>query len=256
MRHLMFSLSIVLVSFVANAQTYTASQIFAHNDYARDKPFYTAYDLGVGYIEADVFLKDNELMVAHHLREIKPGRTLDSLYLKPMLEMVKKNKGYAYPDPKRKLTIMIDLKTEGAPTLKAVVDRLKEYPQLTNCPTLQFMISGNVPIPTTWRDYPDYIFFDGRPAIRYSEDQLKRVSMISTGFGQHSRWNGSAKLTEDELQKIRVLVDEAHAKKKPFRFWGTPDFPLAWKQLMELNMDVIVTDKVQGLNEYINNMKK
>src|SRR5687767_9933128 len=91
------------------AQHYTPSQVFAHNDYVRPKPFYTAYDLGVGYIEADVFLQDGDLLVAHHRNEIVPGRTLEKLYLQPLLEKIQKH-GSVYDDAGRTLTLMIDLK--------------------------------------------------------------------------------------------------------------------------------------------------
>lgn len=255
MRHIILFCLLFVSSFV-HAQNYTVAKVFAHNDYVREKPFYTAYDLGVGYIEADVFLLNNELMVAHHKREISAGRTLDTLYLKPLHEMVKMNRGYAYRDPKQKLTIMIDLKTEGIPTLNAIVTQLNKYPLLTRCPTLQFMISGSVPDPAKWKTYPDFIFFDGRPGIRYTEEQLKRVSMISTGFGSQSRWAGKGKIPEDDLLKISALVEKAHSKGKPFRFWGTPDFPMAWRELMALNMDVIVTDKVQALVDFVKKEEK
>src|SRR5690349_3094875 len=66
------------------AQHYTSASIFAHNDYVRSNPFHTAYNLRVGYIEADVFLVDNALLVAHTRLEINPDKTLERLYLEPL----------------------------------------------------------------------------------------------------------------------------------------------------------------------------
>ena len=64
-------IALLALSFIeGKSQEYTPSQIFAHNDYVRAKPFYTAYELGVGYIEADVYLIDGKLLVAHQRREI------------------------------------------------------------------------------------------------------------------------------------------------------------------------------------------
>src|SRR5690606_24836136 len=148
-------------------------RIFAHNDYARAVPFHTAYDLGVGYIEADVFLyENNSLAVAHEEHEIAEGRTLERLYLDPLSEKVRQHKGSVYADPTRSLTLMIDLKTEGVSTLDAIVKVLNQYPQLLSCGTLHFMISGSVPDPARWEAYPDFITFDGRPGIGYSDAQL------------------------------------------------------------------------------------
>jgi alkaline phosphatase len=234
----------------AYAQHYTSANIFAHNDYVRPKPFHTAYDLGVGYIEADVFLQDGQLLVAHHRHEISKEKDIESLYLRPLLLELRKNRGSAYKDPQQELTLMVDIKSEGPATLKALVQLLEKYPALLSCATLDFMISGNVPDPATWDLYPAYITFDGRPGIPYSSRQLERISMISTSFASHVKWNGKDPLPPDDRNTIARLVDDAHAKGKKFRFWATPDFPEAWKALMELNMDVIVTDRVAELAEF------
>lgn len=79
-------------------QDFTSSSVFAHNDYAQPNPFYTAYALRVGYIEADVFLKDDELYVAHQQNEINKDRTLEQLYLNPLRSEINKNNGWAFPD--------------------------------------------------------------------------------------------------------------------------------------------------------------
>ena len=252
---LWLTLALLILLTSANAQGYNASRIFAHNDYARALPFYTAYELQVGYIEADVFLMDGEILVAHHKQEIESGKTLETLYLKPLLKQINKNKGSVYQDPSRTLTLMVDLKTEGDVTLRAVVDQIEKYPDLLSCSTLHFLISGSVPDPVKWNDYPPFIYFDGRPGISYTPEQLKKISMISTSFGAHINWNGSGKIPEKAQNKIRVLVDEAHSKGKKFRFWATPDFQNAWQELMDLQMDVIVTDDVTALAAYLNNQK-
>jgi alkaline phosphatase len=251
MRSLPSFLVLLCLSSFTLAQKYTSSRVFAHNDYVRDKPFYTAYALGVGYIEADVFLLKGDLMVAHHRNEIVPGKNLEVLYLQPLSEKVRQLQGNVYKDPAQELTLMIDLKTEGVPTLNAVVEKLGRYPDLIACPNLKVMISGSVPDPKKWSEYPDYIYFDGRPGIPYTPDQLRRIAMISTGFPGHVTWDGKGRISEDGRQRISALVDDAHAKGKKFRFWATPDFPEAWRELMSLDMDVIVTDDVTALVEFL-----
>jgi alkaline phosphatase len=246
---------LVLLSSCTTPTQYDPSNIFAHNDYVRAVPFFTAYNLGVGYIEADVFLKDGALSVAHHERDIVPDRTLEALYLQPLQKKIQDNNGTVYDDSKSALTLMIDLKTEGVSTLSALVALLGEYPALTSCPTLTIMISGNVPDPARWSEYPLYIFIDGRPGIAYTAEQLKRVCMISTNFNDHVKWDGRGKISGEGRQKIQALLQDAHAKGKTFRFWATPDFKEAWQELMVLDMDVIVTDDVTGLSEFLKEKK-
>lgn len=235
----------------ATSQDYTSAAIFAHNDYVRATPFYTAYDLQVGYIEADVFLVDHELFVAHDKSEIRSERSLRTLYLEPLSAKIRQNNGHAYKDPGLALTLMIDLKTEGAPTLDALVKQIEKYPDIMTCSSLNIMISGSVPDPRTWKNYPSYITFDGRPNIPYTTDQLARVRMISTSFREHVNWDGTGRIPDDAAKVMTTLRDEAHAKNKTFRFWATPDSKHAWRELMRLKMDVIVTDDVMALARFL-----
>jgi alkaline phosphatase len=250
LRHIRIAI-VILSSSVASAQEFTTANVFAHNDYAGDKPFHMAYDLRVGYIEADVFLVDDDLMVAHERGEIRPERTLEELYLRPLNSHILKNNGFAYEDEKHALTLMIDLKTPGFATLNALVACLKKYPDLLSSQTLQIMISGNVPDPKLWKNFPSFIHFDGRPGIEYTPDQLARISMISTNFRSHVQWDGEGTLPAQARATMSELMKTAHSHGKKFRFWATPDFPNAWKELMRAEVDVIATDKVPELVEFL-----
>ena len=73
-----FSILLSSIVFIAaNAQEYTSSSIFAHNDYVHSIPFLSSYYKQVGFIEADIFLQGNDLMVAHTKEEIKPEKNLE-----------------------------------------------------------------------------------------------------------------------------------------------------------------------------------
>jgi alkaline phosphatase len=251
MNRIVFLFFACVIVFSANAQQYTSAAIFAHNDYVHSDPFHGSYKLKVGYIEADIFLQDNQLMVAHTLKEMDKNKTLENLYLMPLEQEIKKNKGFAYADEQQTLMLMIDLKTEGKSTLTELVSQLKKHPVLTSCKTLEIVISGNVPDPNTWIEYPEFIHFDGRPAINYTDDQLKRISMISNSFAAYSKWKGTETMSEADRNKITQLINEIHSKGKKIRFWATPDNQQSWPVLMELQMDMLVTDDVKGLLAFI-----
>ncbi|MGF1637109.1 MAG: alkaline phosphatase [Cyclobacteriaceae bacterium] len=235
------------------AQEYSASSIFGHNDYEQPVPFYTAYHHQVGFIEADVFLHKQRLMVAHSRMQIKPENTLEKLYLEPLKKAIDENDGFVYPDSSKKLTLMVDLKTEGVTTLDALVKLLKKYPSLIACPTLQVAISGNVPDTSLWSQFPNFIYFDGRPGIDYNDNQLKRICLISDNFRNYAKWNGRGVPTAQEREKVNAIVNETHSKGKQIRFWAVPDFSNAWIQLMKLNVDILNTDNVSALKEFIAN---
>lgn len=64
----------------------------AHNDYEHAKPFFEAYKLGYGSIEADVYAINGELLVSHNLADVKADRTLQTLYIDPIVAVLKAKK--------------------------------------------------------------------------------------------------------------------------------------------------------------------
>src|SRR5437660_12585606 len=69
----------------------------AHNDYEHKRPLFDALEHGFCSVEADIYLVDGQLLVAHNRSQVKPERTLQALYLDPLRELVKKNGGRVYP---------------------------------------------------------------------------------------------------------------------------------------------------------------
>src|SRR6266851_7207869 len=101
-------------------------QAHAHNDYEHKRPLFDALEQGFCSIEADIYLVDGKLLVAHDRDQVRPERTLQALYLDPLRERVKKNHGRVYPDGPE-FTLLIDLKSDWRkiyPALRAV---LKDY---------------------------------------------------------------------------------------------------------------------------------
>ena len=58
----------------------------AHNDYWHERPLLDALERGFCSVEADVFLRDGDLLVGHAVGELRPGRTLAAVYLDPIRE--------------------------------------------------------------------------------------------------------------------------------------------------------------------------
>src|SRR3954468_15170615 len=102
----------IIYSIISNAQFskhYTVSNAHSHNDYEQARPFYAAYEVHFGSMEADIFLVDNGLLVAHEQKELSLHRTLDSMYLQPLRAAIKKNNGYPYKDSTYPLQLLIDI---------------------------------------------------------------------------------------------------------------------------------------------------
>src|SRR5207248_6446713 len=82
----------------------------AHNDYLHKRPLFEALERGFCSVEADIYLVDGKLLVAHERQMTRPERTLEALYLEPLRERVRKNGGRVYPHGPE-FTLLIDLKT-------------------------------------------------------------------------------------------------------------------------------------------------
>src|SRR5690348_17762292 len=85
------------------------TNVHAHNDYEHAHPLFDALAHGFCSVEADIHLVDGKLLIAHDRSQVKPERTLEALYLKPLLERVKKNHGHVYLGGPE-FTLLIDVK--------------------------------------------------------------------------------------------------------------------------------------------------
>ena len=84
LRFLLSAVGLIVGAAQAGAQTRTLTRAHAHNDYAHPRPLFDALAARFGSIEADVFLVDGKLLVAHERKTLTPEKTLEALYLEPL----------------------------------------------------------------------------------------------------------------------------------------------------------------------------
>lgn len=254
---LRFTITLLIFAFgISHAQQgrYSTANAHSHNDYEKPNPFHDAFSNKFGSIEADIFLLDDgKLYVAHTLGDLNNNRrTLDSLYLQPLVNCIRKNKGSVYPDPSLRLQLLIDIKTAATPTLNGLVIALERYPELIRAASLKIVISGNRPQADSFHLYPSYIYFDGVIGAAYSPQTLLKIEMFSASFRNFSRWTGYDTIPANERNALLRAVSEAHTLGKPVRFWAAPDHPRAWRELQQLGVDYINTDYIEQLAEFLN----
>ena len=231
----------------------SAQIIHSHNDYEQKQPFFEAYNLGFDSIEADLYLKDGELYVAHDWKNVSSERTLKKLYIEPLLAKIKENGGYPYQN-KKQLQLLLDLKREGKEILKVLYAQLKPYKKELR--HVKISISGDMPSPEEFKDFDKMFYFDGRTNLTYSKTAFKRVSLVSASFLDFGKyWAGKAPLPEDVSAKISTFVTAMHAKNKKVRIWGTPNTTLGFETLKNLNVDIIGTDDLPLLRKFIDDLK-
>ena len=240
------TLAVILCAALAASSAHGRSLIHSHNDYAQKRPFWGAYEAGADSIEADVFLVDGELLVAHSRKELKKENTLRRLYLEPLREVMRKNGGRAYADGKP-LQLLIDLKN-GKPALDRLVEMVEKegyrdcFDIVKNPSATRLTATGDHSRIADFLAYPDFVFFDVSPTRKLAEGQYRRVPLISHYARAYTKWR-SGEMPEADKGKIRAAVKEAHAKGCKFRLWGYPDNPEAWRLALELGLDYINTDR-------------
>ncbi|MFD0795176.1 hypothetical protein ACFQZX_16255 [Mucilaginibacter litoreus] len=235
---------LVLFAGVSSAQkTYTQASIHSHNDYTRPQAFYNAYNAGVGFIEADVYLRNGKLMVAHDSSQISADRTLNTLYLQPLQKV------------QRPVTLVIDLKESYAPLLIEVLRELQPIKTMLNAgdgkSPVTILITGNRPAPADYDKYPPYILFDDDLQKPHNAEQWKRVAEVSLNFANYSAWKGEGELSKKDEAVLKSVVNAVHAAGKKVRFWGNPDNVAGWQKLMDIGVDILNTDKIDELKSFI-----
>src|SRR5688572_20087049 len=75
------AIALASCAITTSAQPMPLAAAHAHNDYEHTRPLLDALDLGYCSVEADIFLVNRQLLVAHNLEDTRPERTLQSLYL-------------------------------------------------------------------------------------------------------------------------------------------------------------------------------
>jgi len=234
---------------------WSVANAHSHNDYEQKLPFTLAYAAQFGSMEADIFFVRDSIFVGHEPKDILRHRMLTTLYLDSLKYYIKKNGGFPYKDKSRHLQLLVDLKTEGIPTLAALIELLKSYPEITNCKSLSIVITGNRPPVDTWASYPSFIYFDGNHNENYPSNILPKIAMISGDLEEVIKWNGNDIINTADSAVLAETIHKAHAIGKKIRFWDAPDFPNAWAQLIKAGVDWINTDHIPALAQFLSSTK-
>ncbi|MBM7440308.1 phosphatidylinositol-specific phospholipase C/glycerophosphodiester phosphodiesterase family protein [Streptomyces sp. HB132] len=233
----------------------------AHNDYLHPRPLRDALAHGFTSVEADVFLVDGELLVAHEPESLDPARTLVSLYLDPLLDLVRSH----HAGHRGALQLLIDIKADGAAAYLALDRVLRRYrPMLTRSvhgrvrtgavtPVISGDRAARVPMEAqTTR----YAFYDGRPDDLGTAAPASFIPLISGNWSTSFSWRGAGSFPGAERDRLRTLVSGAHARGQRVRFWGTPDTAgperdALWTELVAADVDHLNTDDLAGLETFL-----
>jgi len=233
-------------------------QAHAHNDYEHARPLFDALDHGFCSVEADIWLADGQLLIGHDRKDLKPGRTLEGLYLDPLRERIKANGGRVYRGG-REFYLLIDVKTEAEATYAALDQVLANYADIltvtrdekVESKAVTAILSGYRASDTIAKQAVHYVGIDGRPENLDGNPPAELYPWISANWTLLFKWNGEEMIPAAERQKLQSLVKRAHDQGRKIRFWSTAENQAMWKELFDAGVDYINTDKLDEFQKFL-----
>ncbi|KAF2089923.1 hypothetical protein K490DRAFT_62800 [Saccharata proteae CBS 121410] len=257
--------------------------IHSHNDYWRRVPLYLALLNGASSIEADIWqhADTSDLLVGHTASALRPARTLNTLYLSPLMEILTRQNAAANTNinttttaptvvgvfdtsPTHPLVLLLDVKTPGPATWPLILSHLAplhaaNYLTRWNGTTLipgpiTVVGSGNTPFELLnsaefGRDR--FVFFDaplGELGTGEKEEEGGKYGVRNSYYAS-GRW-GQGWLDGARKEEVKRQVAGAKAKGLRARYWGTPGWPVStrdsiWSFLVSAGVGVLNVDDVE-----------
>jgi hypothetical protein len=249
--------------FPATENTKPLARAHAHNDYLHERPLLDALNDGFCSVEADVFLVDGKLLVGHEHSELEPQRTLETLYLDPLLIRVRENGAEVFAGCPV-FTLLVDIKSDGEETYIALDSVLARYQEMltivrhedVEMNAVTVIVSGERAWERIAAESPRYAGIDGRLSDVSSDRPNHLMPLISDNWERVFSWSGEGPMPEAERDTLRQIVHDAHEKGRRVRFWATPDRPspertAVWSELLVAGVDLIGTDDLDGLRTFL-----
>lgn len=242
-------------------------------------PFYSALKAGAVSVEADVWLYNGTLHVGHEQSALTDERTLDSLYIQPILSVLQgqnpnssfvpggaptKN-GVYDTSSSQTLYLFIDLKTDGATTWPAVVEALEPLRDAGYLTTFDgttvtqgpvtVIGTGNTPLSQVQGVAPRDYFWDAPIpllALTFANITSDVSPIASTNFNvQFPGVRAAGGLNDLQKALLAAQVAVAHAKGIKVRYWDQPGWPVGtrngvWRTLWDGGVDLLNVDDLEA----------
>ena len=250
---------LALLSCVANAQKVSMANAFAHNDYSHKRPLYDALDNGFTHMEADIYLRNGKLLVAHILPMIQSKGTLESLYLAPLKACFNGQNKLALR-PNAPVTLMVDIKSNPNKTYAVLEELLQKYKSIISGyengtyvqRQINVVLTGNKPYKMLKDERNRLAFIDEDLTKSYRDTLATNVyQTASCKYSKMLGWNGRGEMPWAQRKKLCAFVTMAHKFGKKVRLWASPENENVWNGLLSCGVDLINTDKLSELKTFL-----
>jgi len=248
-----------LLASPANSQVKPLRNAHAHNDYKHKHPLCDAMRCGFMSFEADVFLKNGKLIVAH-LSPFLKYKTAEELYFKPLYDSVIKNKGSVYASGTSPVILLIDIKSDAGKTYEALKPLLEKYAAMLTWAAngtvhqgaVTVILSGHKPYAALQQESHRLAFID-QPLLNVAEPAKDSsvYALASCKYSSVMSWKGKGDIDKAEENKLKALVALTHSQGKKVRLWASPENKEVWEMLLKNGVDLINTDELEELKIFL-----
>ncbi len=224
---------------------------YAHNDYANRHPLYDALSLGYQGVEADFHLVRGRLLVAHDLRDVRSDRTLEALYLRPLLAWVERC-GYGLPD--HPLLFNIEAKTEGYDAYHVLVRLLRTYHEILTVvrdgeevvgPVQVVLVGWHPPLDSLVADRERFVAVQWDitdPASQVPSVPPHLIRLITVDYGKAIGWSGRGlRPAVADSVLTRLIRERDVVPGRLARVHNVPTRASVYRMLLDAGIDLIGT---------------
>lgn len=229
----------------------------SHNDYEHGRPLLDALERGFCSVEADVHIVDGKLLVGHTRGDTSPERTLEALYLDPLLAQVRQNGGRVYPGGPG-FTLLVEAKGDKDETYFALRALLPRYREMLTVYRKDSFKAGAVSVIITGHKNNDllaaepvrYAAIDGDAGDDDSGDPVSLIPLVSVNWKTFSSWRGG-RLSDMDRARLERIIRRVHQRGRRIRFYAAPDTEESYSLLYKAGADLLNTDDLDGLQRFL-----
>ncbi|KAG6820107.1 hypothetical protein H0H93_005254 [Arthromyces matolae] len=224
----------------------------------RDVPLLQAISLGVASVEADVWAVDGQLLIGHEMAALTLDRTLDNLYIQPLLNIL------AQQNPVNKFTAN-ETQPKTLPLVLKALEPLRSANYLTTSSggilrtaAVTVVGTGNTPLTGILALEPRDVFFDAPLNELTSSNVTWNASVApiaSVDYESVVGWDGIQDISNAQRSTIVNLVQTAHGFGIKARLWDTPGWPIrarnnVWQELLNDGVDWLNADDLEAASSF------
>ncbi|HEY2580880.1 MAG TPA: hypothetical protein VGI43_03695, partial [Mucilaginibacter sp.] len=97
-----------------------------------------------------------------------------------------------------------------------------------------------------------FAFIDEDLRKTYRDTSAANVyKLASCKYSKLLKWKGKDSIPDNERKQLCAYVFMAHKYGKKVRLWASPENNLVWKELLRCGVDLINTDKLSVLKDFL-----